>query len=160
MGIETADGRFNASMRITADDIDPTQISVETKTFILGNSTIDYPNNVVTATLLDVNSENIETTLTTIYETNNISGIVPSGYGHFRSTAYATKELAYAAPLTENMIYLENAGVPSIGDVYYTSETLGTPFNGAMLWWKVMITEVSFQAFKISSSGEILESYG
>lgn len=160
MGIETADGRFNASMRITADDVDPNQISVETKTFILGNSTIDYPNNVVTATLLDVNSENIETTLTTIYETNNISGIVPSGYGHFRSTAYATKELAYAAPLTENMIYLENAGVPSIGDVYYTSETLGTPFNGASLWWKVMITEVSFQAFKISSSGEILESYG
>lgn len=160
MGIETADGRFNASMRITADDVDPTQISVENKTFILGNSTIDYPNNQITATLLDVNSENIETTLTTIYETNNISGVVPSGYGHFRSNGFLTREEAYAAPLTETMIYLENPGVPDIGDVYYVNEALLTPFNGAALWWKVMTTEVSFRAFKISSSGEILEAYG
>jgi len=160
MGVETANGRFNAAMRITADDVDPTQISVQNKTFLLGNSTIDYPNDVITATLLDVNSEDIVTTLLTTYDTNNISSSAPVGTGHFRSTAYMTKELAYAAPLTEEMIYLENIGVPSIGDVYYTSETLGTPFNGAMLWWKVMITEVSFQAFKISSSGEILESYG
>jgi hypothetical protein len=159
MGIETADGRFNASMRITADDIDPTQISVETKTFILGNSTIDYPNNVVTATLLDVNSENIETTLSTIYNTNTLRNTTPVGYGHFRSTGFLTREAAYAAPLTENIIYLENAGFPSIGDVYYEDENLNIPFNGAQLWWKVMTTEVTFSAFKISSSGGIMEIY-
>ena len=96
----------------------------------------------------------------TTYSTNNLSSTVPVGYGHFRSTAYMTKELAYAAPLTETQIYLANIGVPSIGDVYYVDEALGTPFNGAQLWWKVMITEVSFQAFKISSSGAIMESYG
>jgi len=160
MGMETTNGRFSGAMRITATDTDPSQISVNDKTYIVGNSTIDLPNDVIQATLLDINAEEITTTLTTIYETNNISGGQATGYGHFRSTAYATKELAYAAPLTENMIYLENPGVPSIGDVYYTDETLGTPFNGASLWWKVMTTEVSFRAFKISSSGEILEAYG
>ena len=159
MGIETSDGRFNASMRITASDTDPAQISVDDKTFILGNSTIDYPNDVIMATLLDINSEEVETTLTTTYTTNNLSNTIPVGYGHFRSTGFLTREAAYAAPLTETQIYLENIGFPSIGDVYYVDETLGTPFNGAQLWWKVMTDEVTFAAFKISSSGGIMEIY-
>jgi hypothetical protein len=159
MGMETTDGRFSGAMRITAADTDPIQISVNNKKYVIGNSTMDLPNDVITATLLDINAANIETTMTTIYDSNNLTTEI-TGYSHFRSTAYMTKELAYAAPLTSNVIYLENIGVPSIGDVYYTDETLGTPFNGAMLWWKVMTTDVSFQAFKISSSGEILEAYG
>lgn len=160
MGVETTNGRFNAAMRITASDLDPAQISVDTKTFLLGNSTIDYPNDVITATLLDVNSEEIETTLLTTYSTNNLASTEPVGTGHFRSNGYLTKEEAYAAALTETQIYLVNIGAPSIGDVYYVDENLLTPFNGAALWWKVMTTEVSFRAFKISSSGEILEAYG
>lgn len=160
MGIETTGGRFNASMKITADDLDPAQISVASKSFLLGNSTIDYPNNVITATLLDVNPNDIATTLQTTYSTNNLASTEPIGYGHFRSNGFLTKEEAYAAPLTETQIYLENIGAPSIGDVYYVDENLLTPFNGAALWWKVMTTEVSFRAFKISSSGEILEAYG
>ena len=159
MGVETTNGRFNASMRIMADDTDPVQISVDTKTFLLGNSTIDYPNDVITATLLDVNSQSITTTLLTTYETNNLSSTEPTGFGYFRSTGFLTREAAYAAPLTEIQIYLENAGFPSIGDVYYVDETLGTPFNGAQLWWKVTTGEVSFAAFKISSSGGIMEIY-
>lgn len=159
MGVETINGRFNAATRITANDIDPTQISVLNKTFLLGNSTIDYPNDVITATLLDVNSQSITTTLLTTYETNNLSSTEPTGFGYFRSTGFLTREAAYAAPLTEIQIYLANAGFPSIGDVYYVDETLGTPFNGAQLWWKVTTGEVSFAAFKISSSGGIMEIY-
>lgn len=159
MGVETINGRFTAAMRITAEDVDPAQISVNSKTFLLGNSTIDYPNDVITATLLDVNNQNITTTLTTVYNTNNLASSV-TGFGHLRSTGYLTREAAYAAALTETEIYLANAGVPSIGDVYYVNDDLLTAFNGAQLWWKVMTSDVSFQAFKISSSGEIMESYG
>jgi hypothetical protein len=159
MSMETTDGRFSGAMRITAADTDPAQISVNSKKYVIGNSTMDLPNDVITATLLDINPSNIETTMTTIYDSNNLSTEI-TGYGHFRSTAYMTKEEAYAAPLTSNLIYLEDAGVPTIGDIYYTDETLGTAFNGASLWWKVMTTDTSFQAFKISSSGEILEAYG
>lgn len=159
MGMETTDGRFCGAMMITASDTDPSQISVSNKKYIIGNSTMDLPNDVISATLLDVNPDNIETTMTTIYDTNNLS-TTETGYGHFRSNGFLTKEEAYAAPLTSNIIYLENIGAPSIGDVYYVNETLGTTFNGASLWWKVMTTDTSFRAFKISSSGVILEAYG
>jgi hypothetical protein len=159
MGMETTDGRFSGATRVTATDLDPAQISVSNKKYIIGNSTMDLPNDVITATLLDINPSNIETTMTTVYDSNPLSREL-NGFAHQRSTAYSTKEAAYAAPLTSNYIYLEEAGVPTIGDIYYTDETLGTAFNGASLWWKVMTTDTSFQAFKISSSGAILEAYG
>lgn len=159
MSMETADGRLSGAMRITATDTDPAQISVSNKKYIIGNSTMDLPNDVISATLLDINPTNIETTMNTVYDSNPLSREL-TGFAHQRSTAYMTKEEAYAAPLTSNYVWLEEAGVPTVGDVYYTSDTLGTPFNGASLWWKVMTTDTSFQAFKISSSGVILEVYG
>jgi hypothetical protein len=159
MGIETEDGRFNCGMRINSYDLDTVQISVQNKSYIIGNSTIDLPNDVISATLLDINPSNIETTMNTVYDSNPLSREL-TGFAHQRSTGFLTKEEAYAAPLTSNFIWLEDAGVPTIGDVYYNDDTLGTPFNGASLWWKVMITDSAFQAFKISSVGVILEVYG
>ena len=159
MGMNTEEGRFCGAMRITAEDVDPAQISVSNKKYILGNSTMDLPNDVITATLLDINPNNIVTTMTTIYDSNTLTTEV-TGYGHFRSTGFLTREEAYAAPLTSNVIYLENIGVPDIGDVYYSDELLNNPFNGAQLWWKVMTTDTSFRAFKISSVGQIMEAYG
>jgi len=159
MGMETTDGRFCGAMMITASDTDPSQISVSNKKYIIGNSTIDLPNDVISATLLDINPNNIETTMTTIYDNNRLS-TTPTGYGHLRSNGFLTREEAYAAPLTSNILYLQDIGVPDIGDVYYTDEALNNPFNGAALWWKVMTTDTSFRAFKISSSGVILEAYG
>lgn len=159
MGMNTTNGRLSGAMRLTSADTDPAQINVSNKKYILGNSTIDLQNDIIQATLLNINNENVETTLRTVYSNNNLSNVV-SGYGHLRSTAYTTKEAAYAAPLTSNLVYLEDIGVPSVGDVYYTNELLITPFNGANLWWKVMTTDISFKAFKISGAGEILETYG
>lgn len=159
MGMETLEGRFSGAMPLMAEDTDPAQISVNDKKYILGNSNIDLPNDVIAATLLEVNPNNIESTMETIYDSNPLYAET-TGYAHYRSTAYMTKEEAYSAPLTTNLIYLQDAGVPDIGDVYYTSDSLSTPFNGASLWWKVMTTDTSFRAFKISSSGVILEIYG
>jgi hypothetical protein len=159
MGMQTAEGRFSGAMPIRAVDTDPAQISVNDKRYIIGNSTIDLPNDVIAATLLEVNPNNVTTTMTTIYDSNKLS-TAETGYGHFRSNGYLTKELAYAAPLTSNLIYLEDIGVPSIGDFFYTNDLLNVGFNGANIWWKVLVTDTYFQAYRISGAGEILETYG
>jgi len=160
MGMNTTNGRLSGAMRLTATDTDPAQISVSNKKYILGNSTIDLFNDIIQATLLDINNENVTTTLTTSYSNNNLSGQV-TGTGHLRSTAYTTKEAAYAAPFTTFLVYNNLAvGLPSVGSVYYTDSTLITPFNGAALWWKIQTGPVDFAAFKISSSGIITEIYG
>ena len=159
MSMETTDGRFSGAMRITASDTDPAQISVNNKKYIIGNSTMDLPNDIITATLLDINPENVETTMTTIYDSNSLPTEV-TGFAHFRSNGYVTKEAALAAPLTSNLVYLEQAGVPSVGDFFYQSELLIVGFNGANIWWKVLVTDTYFQAYRISGAGEILETFG
>ena len=159
MGMQTNEGRFSGAMPLRAVDTDPAQISVNSKRYILGNSNIDLPNDVITATLLDINPNNIESTLTTIYNSNPLSTAV-TGFGHFRSNGFLTKEAAYAATLTSNLVYLDQAGVPSIGDFFYASEFLTVGFNGANIWWKVLVTDTYFQAYRISGAGEILETYG
>jgi hypothetical protein len=159
MGMKTTNGRFSGAMRITASDTDPAQISVQNKSYIIGNSTIDLPNDVITATLLDINPDNVETTMTTIYDSNSLPTSV-TGFAHFRSNGYITKEAALAAPLTSNLVYLENAGVPSVGDFFYQTDLLTIGFNGAGIWWKVLVTDTYAQAYRISSSGEILETFG
>ena len=159
MGMETTDGRFSGAMRITASDSDPAQISVENKSYIIGNTTIDLPNDVITATLLDINPNNVETTMTTIYDSNNLPTEV-TGYSHIRSNGYLTKEAALAASFTSNVVYLEDIGVPSVGDFFYASEYLTVGFNGANIWWRVLVTDTYSQAYRISGAGEILETYG
>ena len=159
MGMETANGRLSGAMRLTATDTDPIQINVEDKKYIIANSTIDLPNNVIQGTFLDINNENIDSTVITTYDTNTLTGAV-TGFGHYRSTAYFTREAAYAAPLTTYLVYNGFDGSPSVGQVYYQNEELTLPFNGANLWWKIMINDTTFRAFKISSVGVIIEIYG
>ena len=159
MGMQTAEGRFSGVMHIRAVDTDPAQISVNDKRYIIGNSTIDLPNDIIAATLLEINPSNVSTTMTTIYDSNLLSTAI-TGYGHFRSNGFITKEAALAAPLTSNLLYLEDIGVPSIGDFFYTNEFLNVGFNGANIWWKVLVTDIYFQAYRISGAGEILETYG
>jgi hypothetical protein len=159
MSMETDNGRFSGSTRITATDTDPAQISVQNKSYIIGNSTMDLPNDIITATLLDINPENIETTMTTIYDSNNLSTEI-TGFSCVRSNGYITKEAALAAPFTSNVIYLEQAGVPSVGDFFYQNEFLFVGFNGANIWWRVLVTDTYSQAYRISGAGEILETFG
>jgi len=159
MGMETTDGRFSGAMRITASDTDPAQITVQNKSYIIGNSTIDLPNDVITATLLDINPDNVETTMTTIYDSNNLPTEV-TGFSHVRSNGYVTKEAALVAPLTSNVVYLLQAGVPDVGDFFYQSEFLTVGFNGANIWWRVLVTDTYSQAYRISGAGEILETFG
>lgn len=53
---------FNASKLMFADDTDPAVINVSDKSYMLGNSTINYPSNEIQATLLQISNEEIECT--------------------------------------------------------------------------------------------------
>lgn len=53
---------FNASKLMFADDTDPAVINVSEKSYMLGNSTINYPSNQIQATLLQISNNEIECT--------------------------------------------------------------------------------------------------
>lgn len=158
--LETANGRVSGAMRFTADDTDPEQISVQGKKYVLGNSNIDFFSDVVQSTFLETNDLNADYIVSTTYTTEaQDTGL---NMGRNRSTGYMTKEAAYAAPFTEFKLYLAQGDYysPSVGDIYYSDPELLNPFNGAALWWKVLVDDIAYSAFKISSSGEITEIYG
>lgn len=53
---------FNACKLMFADDTDPAAINVSEKSYMLGNSTINYPSNQIQATLLQISNNEIECT--------------------------------------------------------------------------------------------------
>ena len=62
----TANGIMNGSKLIKATDSDPAAINVQSNSYMLGNSTIDYVNNATQCTLLQISDTTI--TATTAYE--------------------------------------------------------------------------------------------
>lgn len=158
IGMETSTGRFSASMMITATDTDPSQINVSNKKYLIANSTIDLPSNVIQGTFLEINNLNISSTLVTTYDSN---AIAPAGgrEGRYRSAGYFYRSEAVTAALTTNKLYLvfgDNHS-PSIGEVYYTDAECTSPFNGASLWWKVMTSDATYGIYRINGSGTITE---
>jgi hypothetical protein len=61
---ETANGYINAAKNLKSTDTDPAQINIADNTYMLGNATIDYPNDSTQVTLLQISN-------TTITATNN-----------------------------------------------------------------------------------------
>lgn len=59
----TNNGLLNASKVLKADDTDPAQINVSNNYYMLGNSTINYVTDETSATLLQINGEDISATL-------------------------------------------------------------------------------------------------
>lgn len=53
---------FNASKLIFADDNDPAVINISDKSYMLGNSTINYPSDTIQATLLQISNTEVECT--------------------------------------------------------------------------------------------------
>ena len=58
----TSNGILNASKLFKATDTDPSQINVASNSYMLGNSTISYPNDETQATLLQISNTNITAT--------------------------------------------------------------------------------------------------
>ena len=69
----TANGYLNASKLFKADDTDPAQINVSANSYMLGNSTISYPNDETKVTLLQISNTPISATFghTFTYNTFN-----------------------------------------------------------------------------------------
>ena len=59
---ETSNGYINASKNFKATDIDPAQINIADNTYMLGNATIDYPNDATQVTLLQISNTTITAT--------------------------------------------------------------------------------------------------
>ena len=68
---DTANGYLDASKLFKATDTDPAQINVSANSYMLGNSTINYPSDETNATLIQVSNELVEATIgkTYIYNT-------------------------------------------------------------------------------------------
>ena len=54
---------LNASKMVRSNDTDPAQISVNDKSFMLGNSTISYVGNQMNGTLLEISNTDIPATV-------------------------------------------------------------------------------------------------
>lgn len=130
-GVVNNSGNLTVAMMITSDDTDVIN-SVEGKSFILGNSTLNLISNESQSTLLDINPSNITTTLTTTYEDTNPARV----FGQQRSNGETTFIGALAAPLTASVLYRSGA-------TYYTDRNLTTKFNGGGLYYKILSQNLS-----------------
>lgn len=157
--MDTANGRFSGAMRITADDTDPVQISVENKKYIVGNTTMDLFNDDIQSSLLEITDlDNPSAVVTTKYDSSVINPQTEA-FVRYRSEGYDTYTEAAAASVGSDFVYSDsNDQNPPVGYLFYTSDTLTVPFNGSFLWYKLDL-DPAIHVYKISSEGQILEIY-
>lgn len=147
--------RTSGRTRFTFLDTDPSQINVNTYQYILGNSSINYLRNEFQNILLKVSDENVDAQITVTYE--NDQETTSTVTGRRISSAALTRPDACLLGYGSLVIYFVD-NTYEIGDVVYSTNTLTSPFNGAMLWWKVEIVELaSSRAMRISNSGVIMD---
>ena len=157
--MDTANGRFSGAMRITADDTDPVQISVEDKKYIVGNTTMDLFNDDIQTSLLEITDlDNPNAVVTTKYDSSVINPETES-FVRYRSEGYESGAEAAASTVGSDFIYSDsNNQNPPVGYLFYTNDTLSIPFNGSFLWYKIDL-DPAIHVYKISSEGQILEIY-
>ena len=113
---------------------------------MLGNTTIDFFNDQVNTTLLEIENTNIDTVVTTKYITSNNALV----YGYLRSSGYSTYAAAAAASYTTNKVYLYN-------NYLFTDFYLINKFNGGSLYYKVQYWDlVGNDVLRIDSDGKII----
>lgn len=155
MGMNTSEGRFSAAMRLTIDDTDPAQISVSNKKYILGNSTIDLFNDTIQSTLLDINDNNIETNIYTLYSSNSAEAItIPTE--RYRGIGWNTSSEAYDNGLSASTIFTASTADPDLGDIFYEDYDLNITFNGSYLWYKVETVFPNTKVYQIRIDGVII----
>lgn len=157
--MDTANGRFSGAMRITADDTDPAQISVQDKKYIVGNTTMDLFNDDIQTSLLEITDlDNPNAVVTTKYDIAVINPETES-FVRYRGDGYDTYTEAAASTVGSDVIYAPTSEEnPPVGYVFYANDILTYPFDGAFLWYKVDL-DPTIHVYKISSEGQILEIY-
>lgn len=157
--MDTANGRFSGAMRITADDTDPAQISVQDKKYIVGNTTMDLFNDDIQTSLLEITDlDNPNAVVTTKYDIAVINPETES-FVRYRSEGYDTYTEAAASTVGSDVVYSATDDQnPPVGYLFYDNVTLADPFNGSFLWYKIDL-DPAIHVYKISSEGQILEIY-
>jgi hypothetical protein len=144
-GLENDAGRLSAGMRITSSDTDIIN-SVQDKKYMLGNSTINFYSSEIQTTLLEINSQNVSTTMNVVYIDTNPQRV----FGRFRSNGETTSLGANAAPLTSNKLYQRSA-------YYYIDRNLAFVFNGGSLYYKIQDENlITFKIWRINNVGRII----
>jgi len=144
-GIDNNTRTISMGWMLTSTDTD-TVNSVASNKYLIGNSTFNLVSNEIQATLLDINDNNISTTLTTTYVNNNPARV----FGRQRSLGQTTSAAALAASLTSNIIYQS-------GDRFYIDSNVSLTFNGGNLYYKVQSEDVvSTSIFHIDPTGKII----
>ncbi|CAB5218435.1 hypothetical protein UFOVP213_15 [uncultured Caudovirales phage] len=159
MSMRTQTGRFSGAMRITADDTDPAQISVQDRKYIVGNTTMDLFNDTIQTTLLEITDlDNPNAIISTNYNSPNI---VPNTeyFVRYIGEGFETGGEAASSSVGSTAVFAAtNNTNPPVGYLFYGNDLLTFPFDGAFLWYKFdMDTET--HVYKISSEGQILEIY-
>ena len=138
---------------LTFTDIDPAQISVQDKKFIIGNCTFDSQQNELIGTVLQTDNTHQEVTVTTVYD--NGIGI---GIAQNMSNNGAISGSAACAFTTYPLIKYSEQFLPVVGDVIYNDVDLTQPFMGNTIWFKFFIPYFNTtRSFRINASGVITD---
>lgn len=155
MGMNTSTQRFSGAIRLLIEDTDPSQISVSSKKYILGNTTIDLFNDTIQSTLLDINNNNISTILNTSYtSTSTPPKVAPTS--RLRSIGFNTSAEAYASMVGTDVLYTILPNDPDIGDVFYEDYDCNITFNGSYLWYKVITVFPNSKVYQIRIDGVVI----
>lgn len=137
-------------------DIDPNQISTETKKYLIGNNVYQYNIQELQGILLEISNINQEAIITTEYIYPDVQKV--PAYSRRIVGATTTSGAACAlTPYGSLRAYFVNTNL-LVGDIVYTTDRLISTFNGANLYWKIEREEThqNFYA-KISNVGVIIE---
>jgi hypothetical protein len=115
--------RFSANKVMTASDTDPVQISVTGKKYMLGNTTIDFKMNEISATLLEIT--NVDQAANIVVTYNNAQPATPSYIRTFRvQNASTTQNITINYVAINGTSVLGSSGLLTPGQIYIWSTTI------------------------------------
>jgi hypothetical protein len=125
--------------------------SVQDKSYIIGNSTINLVNNESQSTLLELEKNSTATTIDINY-TIETQG---SPYPVKRSLPKTTRPAAVLADLTDNILYiLGQSSTAYAGAKAYTDQYCSVLFNGNNAWYKVQSENlINYRIYFIAPNG-------
>jgi len=123
IGMGSGASRFSGNNVMTASDTDPVQISVTGKKYMLGNTTIDFKMNEISATLLEITNINQAATIVVTYD--NAQPATPSYIRTFRvQNGSTTQSITITNIYIDGILVLGSSGLLSPGQIHTWSPAI------------------------------------
>lgn len=146
-------GLLSATDVYTFTDIDPSQISVQGKKYLIGNTTFDSQRNELIGTALQISNTHQDATVTITYDNG-----IGSGISFTMSSSAAISSSAACLFTTYPLTVYSNTFLPVVGDIIYSDVDLTATWAGSNVWWKVFIPYFNTtRSYKISNVGVITD---